>query len=311
MKVVIAGGSGQVGQILARSFLTRGDDVVVLARSSVAAGRAVSWDGKALGPWKDEIDGSDVVVNLAGRSVNCRYTKKNLADMMSSRVDSTRVVGEAIAGASKPPRTWLQMSTATIYAHRLDAPNGESTGILGGSEPGVPDYWELSVRIAREWEKALAEAKTPATRKVALRTSMVMSPDRGGIFDVLLGLAKKGLGGAAGSGAQYVSWIHDRDFVRAVDFLLAHEELDGAVNMASPGPIPQRDFMRALRAAAGVRIGLPATKWMLELGAFVLRTDTELLLKSRRVVPERLLAAGFAFDFPEWARAASDLVSRR
>ena len=311
MKLVIAGGSGQVGQILARRWTTRGDDVAVLCRSaSVPAGRVVSWDGKTLGAWTDEIDGADVVVNLAGRSVNCRYTEENLKAMLESRTDSTSAVGRAIAQAKKPPRVWLQMSTATIYAHRLDAPNGESTGIIGGSEPDVPAYWARSVHIAKEWEAALSKAETPKTRKVALRTSMVMSADRDGIFDVLLGLVRRRLGGNAASGKQYVSWIHGDDFARAIDWLVEHDDFDGAVNLAAPSPLPYEDFMRALREAAGVRVGLPATKWMLELGAWAMRTDTELVLKSRRVIPERLLAAGFRFDFERWPEAAKDLIAR-
>lgn len=311
MKIILPGGSGQVGQILARSFISRGHEAVVLARGGAAQGRVVPWDGRTLGPWADEVDGADVVINLAGRSVNCRYTPQNMSDMMTSRVDSTRVVGEAIARAKRPPRVWLQMSTATIYAHRFDAPNDEATGILGGDEPDVPGYWAYSVKIAKEWEKALAEANTPSTRKVALRAAMVMSPDPGGIFDVMLGLVQKGLGGRAGSGQQYVSWITDTDFVRAIDLLIERDDIEGAVNLASPGPLPYVDFMRALRDAAGVRVGLPATKWMLEIGAWVMRTDTELVLKSRRVVPGRLLDMGFAFEAKEWAAAARDLVDRR
>jgi uncharacterized protein len=311
MKIVIPGGSGQVGQLLARGFLANGHDVVILTRGACAAGRPVPWDGRTLGAWASEIDGADVVVNLAGRTVNCRYTPENLRQMMDSRVESTKVVGDAIATAARPPRTWLQMSTATIYAHRLDAPNDEATGVIGGSEPGVPAYWAKSVAIARAWERTLSEAATPATRKVALRASMVMSPDRGGIFDVMLGLVQKGLGGRAGSGAQYVSWIHDEDFTRAIDLLIARDDLDGAVNLAGPGPLPYVDFMAAFRAARGVKVGLPAAKWMLEVGAFLMRTDTELVLKSRRVVPGRLLDAGFAFRFPAWPAAAVDLVTRR
>jgi uncharacterized protein (TIGR01777 family) len=311
MKIVLPGGSGQVGQILARAFAADGHEVIVLCRSaSVPAGRVVPWDGRTLGPWVRELDGADVVFNLAGRSVNCRYTDENLRAMRSSRVDSTRAVGEAIAAASQPPRVWLQMSTATIYAHRHDAPNDEATGLLGGDEPDVPSYWRNSVEIARAWEQALDDAKTPRTRKIAIRASMVMSPDRGGIFDVLLGLTRRGLGGPAGGGQQFVSWIHDRDFVRATRFLIERDDISGPVNLASPGPLPYRDFMRALREAWGIGFGLPATKWMLEVGALVMRTDTELVLKSRRVVPGRLREAGFAFAFTEWSAAARDLVAR-
>ncbi|SEH00343.1 hypothetical protein SAMN05444920_11677 [Nonomuraea solani] len=308
MKIVLAGGTGQVGTILNRALTAAGHDVVVLTRRPLP--RAVHWDGATLGPWAKEIDGGDVVINLAGRSVNCRYTPANLRAMMNSRVRSARVVGEAIAAASRPPRVWLQMSTATIYSHRFDAPNDEATGVLGGTESGVPGYWRYSVEIAKAWERTQEQAETPDTRKVALRCAMVMSPDRGGVFDVLLRLARLGLGGPIAGGAQYVSWIHDRDFVRAVEFLADRDDLSGPVNLAAPVPLPQRTFMRVLRAAWGVPVGLPATKWMAELGAFVLRSDTELLLKSRRVVPGRLLEAGFVFDHAQWPEAAADLVRR-
>ena len=310
MKIVIPGGSGQLGAVLARAFLAQGDEVVIVSRGEAPVGRHVKWDGKTLGAWAGELDGADVVVNLAGRSVNCRYTPENLAQMMSSRVDSTRVVGEAISQASSPPRVWLQMSTATLYAHRFDAPNDEATGQIGGHEPDAPAYWARSVAIAQAWERTQAEASTPHTRKVAMRTSLTMSPDRHGIFDTLLGLTRVGLGGPASNGRQWVSWLHERDFVRAVQFLIAHDDLDGGVNLCAPNPLPQRDFMAQLRAAYGIKLGLPATKWMLELGAVFLRTDTELLLKSRYVVPKRLLDAGFTFEFPVWVEAAKELVGR-
>lgn len=309
MKIVMPGGTGQVGTILNRALTAAGHDVVVLTRRPVRD-REVRWDGQTLGPWAEAIDGSDVVINLAGRSVSCRYTPANLRAMMDSRVHSTQVVGEAIAAATRPPRVWLQMSTATVYAHRFDAPNDEATGLIGGAEPDVPGYWAYSVEIAQAWERAQERAETPSTRKVALRTAMVMSPDRGGVFDVLLRLVRLGLGGPVAGGAQYVSWIHDRDFVRAIEFLIDRDDLAGPVNLAAPVPLRQRMFMRALRAAWGVPVGLPATKRMAELGAFALRSDTELLLKSRRVVPGRLLEAGLAFDHAQWPQAADDLVRR-
>ncbi|MGW7413756.1 TIGR01777 family oxidoreductase [Streptomyces sp. NPDC054863] len=307
MKIVLAGGTGQVGALLDRAMTAAGHDVVVLTRNPVRA-RQVAWDARTPGPWTAEIDGSDVVVNLAGRSVSCRYTDANLRAMMDSRVHSAEAVGAAIAAAAKPPALWLQMSTATIYAHRYDAPHDEATGVFGGSEPDVPDYWEYSVRIAKNWERAQQDAATPHTRKVALRAAMVMSPDRGGVFDVLLRMVRLGLGGPVAGGAQYLSWIHGEDFVRAVEFLIARDDMEGPVNLAAPGPLPHRAFMRELRTATGVPVGLPATKWMAGLGALVLRTDTELLLKSRRVVPGRLLDEGFAFEHAEWPDAAADLV---
>jgi uncharacterized protein (TIGR01777 family) len=314
MKVVIPGGTGQVGTALGRVLTAGGHEVVIVTRnpsrgSGPSGGaRQVGWDGETLGPWAAEVDGSDVVINLAGRSVNCRYTKTNLTQMMTSRVRSTRVVGEAIAAASQPPGAWLQMSTATIYAHRGDAPNDEVTGLIGGTEPGVPEYWAFSIDIATAWERELEQAQTPVTRKVALRSAIVMTPDRGGAFDVLSRMARLGLGGPVAGGAQYVSWIHEQDFCAAVQFIIDHDEMIGAVNLASPGPLPQRDFMRELRRAWGVPVGLPATAWMAELGALAIRTDTELLLKSRRVIPGLLSADGFEFRYPRWPQAARDLV---
>ncbi|GAA0695493.1 TIGR01777 family oxidoreductase [Kitasatospora atroaurantiaca] len=309
MRIVIPGGTGQVGTILNRALTAAGHEVVVLTRRPVRE-REVHWDGETLGPWAETIDNSDVVINLAGRSVSCRYTTANLRAMMDSRVHSTQVVGKAIATAARPPRVWLQMSTATIYAHSFDVPNDEATGVLGGTEPEIPGYWAYSIEIAKAWEQAQERAETPYTRKVALRSAMVMSPDRGGAFDVLLRLARFGLGGPVAGGRQYVSWIHDRDFVRAVEFLADRDDITGAVNLSAPAALPQRAFMRTLRAAWGIPVGLAATKWMAELGAFALRSDTELLLKSRRVTPGRLLEAGFTFDYSEWPEAADDLVRR-
>jgi uncharacterized protein (TIGR01777 family) len=310
MRIVIPGGSGQVGTILARAFQARGDEVVILgrAKNGHTPWKFVQWDARTDGLWRDELDGSDVVINLAGRSVNCRYSPTNRRDILESRVESTRAVGRAIAGSSRPPALWIQASTATIYAHRYDAGNDEASGRIGGGEPGIPDTWRFSIEVATAWERELETAPTPHTRKIALRSAMTMSPDRGGIFDVLMGLVKRGLGGPAGDGRQYVSWIHHRDFVRAVDWLIARPQLHGPINVTAPNPLPNADFMRAIRSAAGVRIGLPATRWMLELGALFMRTETELILKSRRVVPGRLLADGFDFEQPDWLAAARDLV---
>ena len=311
MRVVIPGGSGQVGTILARAFVRDGHDVVVLSRRPRdCPWRVVGWDAKTVGEWRREIGGSDVVMNLAGRSVNCRYTTANRNEIMQSRVLSTRVVGQAIARAIRRPRVWIQSSTATIYAHRYDAPNDEHSGILGGSEPDTPGSWRFSIDVARAWEDAFEAAATDGTRKVALRSAMTLSPDRGGVFDTLLGLVRRGLGGRAGNGRQYMSWIHDKDFVGAVRWLIHRDDIDGVVNVASPNPVPNAEFMRVLREACGVPFGLPAARWMLELGAIVMRTETELILKSRRVVPARLLEQGFAFTYPEWRAAARDLCER-
>lgn len=311
LRIVIPGGSGQIGQILARHFHAQSHDVIVLARHpATTPWRTLQWDAQSLGPWARELDGADLVINLAGRSVNCRYTSANRREIKESRVQSTGVLGEAIAQAPHPPALWINASTATIYRHALDRAMDEHTGELGGSEPGAPSTWRFSIDVARSWEQAFFESRSPATRKVALRSAMVMSPDRGGVFDMLLRLVRYGLGGTSGSGRQYVSWVHDADFLAAIEFLTAHPELDGVVNISSPEPVPNAEFMRVLRQAWGAPIGLPATGWMLEIGAVFLRTETELILKSRRVVPARLLEAGFPFRFPAWSAAAHDLVCR-
>jgi len=308
MRIVISGGSGQVGTILARAFHRDGYDAVVLSRRPhIRPWRVVEWDGATLGDWQREIDGADVVVNLAGRSVNCRYNVSNRQEILRSRVDSTRVIGEAIARARRPPRTWLQASTATIYAHRYDAANDEWSGVLGGSESNAPSSWRFSIEVARAWERAFDDAVTTATRKVTLRSAMTLSPDAGGVFDTLLRLVRRGLGGTAGSGRQFMSWVHYEDFVAAVRWLIERDEIDGVVNIASPNPLPNAEFMRVLREAYGAPFGLPARDWMLEIGAAFMRTETELILKSRRVVPRRLLEQGFIFKFPGWADAAADL----
>jgi len=311
LRIVLAGGSGQVGTILARYFQGKGDSIVVLARNPAPAPwRVFKWDATSLGPWIGEIEGADLVINLAGRSVNCRYTESNRREIKESRTLSTHILGEAISRAKLPPRVWMNASTATIYRHVFDCAMDEASGELGGSEPGVPSTWRFSIDVATSWEEAFFSSAAPATRKIALRSAMVMSPDRGGVFDALLRLVRFGLGGKSGSGKQFVSWIHDRDFITSIEYLLGHDDFDGPVNIASPNPLPNSEFMAGLRKAWGTRVGLPASEWMLEVGAIFLRTETELILKSRRVVPGRLLAHGFKFRFPNWEAAAQDLVAR-
>ena len=311
MKIVIPGGSGQVGSLLAKALSTGGHEVIVLSRTpQESPWRVVPWDAETLGEWSRVLEGADAVINLAGRSVDCRYTRENRRLILESRVRSTEAVGAAIARADSPPRVWLQASTATIYAHRYDAANDETTGILGGSEPDAPSTWRFSSDVAKAWERAAETSPTPRTRRVLLRSAMTMSPDPGGIFAVLLRLVRMGLGGRVGDGRQYVSWIHAADFVRAVLWLIEHDDLLGPVNLAAPEPLPYASFMRTLRRAWGTRIALPATRWMLEIGAFVLRTESELVLKSRRVTPGRLLSSGFSFEFPTWEEAAQDLCRR-
>jgi len=311
LRVVIPGGAGHLGRIVAGHLHAMGNAVTVLSRSgAVAPWHVVSWNGADPGDWTRELEDADVVINLAGRSVNCRYNARNRREILESRIQSTEVLGKAISKLNRPPRLWINASTATIYRHSLDREMDEATGELGGREPDVPDTWRFSIEVATRWERAFFAASTPRTRKIALRSAMVMSAESGGTFDLLLRLVRFSLGGKSGSGKQFVSWIHEDDFVRALDCLVEHEEFEGAVNVASPNPLPNEEFMRLLRKAWGARVGLPASQWMLEVGALFLRTETELILKSRRVVPGLLMTSGFEFRFPEWRCAAENLVQR-
>ena len=308
MKIVIPGGTGQIGTILARDFHAKGDEVIVLSREAKRLPwRVVLWDAQTLDKWVEELEGADVLINLTGKSVNCRYNWKNRCKILESRTRSVRVLGQALPQLKTPPRVWLQAATATIYAHRFDAPNDETTGILGGLAKGEPDTWRFSIDVARAWEGEFSLINLPRTRKVSLRSAMTMSPDSDGIFDYLLWLVRCGLGGKAGSGKQFISWIHYQDFIRAINFLIQRDDIEGVVNVCSPNPLPNAQFMSLLRRAWCAPFGLPATKLMLELGAIFLRTDTELVLKSRRVVPARLLDQGFTFKYPEWNKAAEAL----
>ncbi|HJS28231.1 MAG TPA: TIGR01777 family oxidoreductase [Anaerolineales bacterium] len=310
MKIVIPGGSGQVGSLLARGFHRDGHEVVVFSRRPAEnPWRCVFWDGVGFGGWVSELEEADVLLNLAGATVNCRYSQSNRQRIKNSRVYATRVLGEALRRIGHPPAVWLQASTATIYAHRFDFPNDEFSGILGGSEPGAPEKWNFSIDVALSWERAFDQVALPNVRKVKLRSAIILSPDPGGIFDSLLRLVRFGLGGRQGSGCQYVSWIHHEDFLRAVYWLIRERAVDGAVNLAAPNPLPNEQFMEDLRRAWGSTFGLPARKWMLEMGALVLRTETELVLKSRRVIPGRLAGEGFRFRYPLWREAACDLCS--
>jgi uncharacterized protein (TIGR01777 family) len=308
-RIVLAGGSGFLGQLLGEHFQSRGWEPVVLTRHASASARftELSWDARTLGEWQGAIDGSEVVINLAGRSVNCRFTPENRRQVIGSHVDSTRVLGEAIRRCAQPPRVWLNSSTATIYRHTFGPPHDESSTDFSAT-PEAKDAF--SVEVALAWEKALREAVTPGTRQVALRTTLVFGTVEGGVFQILRRLARFGLGGRMGSGRQYVSWIHDQDFCRAVEWIVDQDDLIGPVNMAAPHPVTNAEMMRLFRQECGIPVGLPAAEWMLEVGAFFLRTETELLLKSRRVVPGKLLTSGFQFQFAQMKEALSDLQRR-
>ena len=307
-KIVIPGGGGFIGRHLTRYFADKGWEVVVLSRrrnERQEGARFVWWDGANLDAWVDELDGSDAVINLAGRTVNCRYNKKNRRQIYESRQSSTEVIGEAIADCAAPPSVWFNASSATVYRHSLDRAMDEATGDIDLVEPGKPrDKWEFSVDVVNRWEAALFDAPTPDTRRIAMRLSMVFGSGKGGVYEAFRNIARFGLAGTQGPGNQYVSWLHVVDFLRMIDWCIENENLEGTINMCSPKPIPNREFLKALREASGARFGLPATWWMLEVGAFFMRTETELLLKSRRVMPGRLIESGFTFDHPNWSDAA-------
>lgn len=240
MRIVIPGGSGQVGGILARHFHANGHEVIVLSRHPYnPSWKVIQWDGRTVGTWAGELERSDVCINLSGSSVNCRYNTENRRAIHDSRIQTTLLLNQVIASLREPPPVWLNANTATIYRHALDREMDEASGELGGNEPGAPDTWNFSIDVAKEWEKAFFSVSTQRTRKIALRSAMTFSPDRGGVFDVLLGLVRCGLGGTQGSGKQFVSWIHETDFVRAVEFLIEREDFSGVVNLASPNPQPR------------------------------------------------------------------------
>lgn len=309
-KLILAGGSGFLGRALARHFLALGWEVVVLTRRKVEDFqnvRQVVWDGETLGAWAAELEGAAALVNLAGRSVNCRYTAANKQEILDSRVKPTEALGRAMAACASPPRVWLNASSATLYRHTLGAAWDE-TGADFAATPEVRDAF--SIAVIEAWERAFYAVPLTQTRRVALRTAMVLGRGENSVFPVLSRLARWGLGGRMGSGKQFVSWLHEDDFCRAVAWLISHETMAGPVNLASPNPLPNAEMMALFRERCGVRVGLPASAWMLEVGAFFLRTETELMLKSRRVVPGKLIDSGYDFQHPTMRDALRHLFGR-
>lgn len=304
-KIVIAGGSGFLGRALAAHFHKSGFLVTILTRSPKAADDAteIGWDARTTGDWARELENAVAVINLTGRSVNCRYHERNRRLILDSRILSTRVIGQAIARCKSPPAVWLNASTATIYKHAL-GPAWDESGQIGSTPEGMDEF---SIEVATAWERAFNEAKTPATRKIAMRAAMVFGLGRNSVFPMLRRLTRLGLGGKMGSGRQFVSWIHEDDFCRAVEWLIADDSFSGVVNIAAPNPVTNAEMMRIFRETFGIPIGLPAAKWMLEIGTFLLRTETELVIKSRHVVPRRLIESGFVFNFPFLDTAVEEL----
>jgi hypothetical protein len=303
-KLILAGGTGFLGQALTERFRKITKEIIVLSRGAEHSDgnvRYLNWDGKTIGSWAAEVNGADVLINLTGKSVDCRYTEKNKAEIISSRINATKVLGEALKQAAIPPKLWLNAASATIYRHAEDRPMDEFSGEYGSG---------FSVDVCHAWEKAFNELQLPSTRKVILRISMVMGKN-GGVFPVMKKLVKAGLGGKMGSGKQFISWIHETDFVNALEWLIENEQAEGPYIIAAPGPVSNKDFMKSMRTHLHMPFGLPAAGWMLAIGAFFIRTETELILKSRRVVPARLLKEGFAFQFPSADAAIKELSTNK
>jgi uncharacterized protein (TIGR01777 family) len=300
-KIVIVGGNGFLGGHLRQHFQQLGYRVVIISRSGPTGPDNVRWDACTLGPWTAALEGAEVLVNMAGRTVDCRYNEANKREIIASRVNSTHVLGEAVMACNKPPKVWLNSSTATIYADTPgDEPaNTEEAGVIGSG---------FSVEVAQTWEEAFEASHTPATRKVALRTSIVLGRD-GGAFPVMAKLAKVGLCTPQGNGQQWVSWLHITDFCRAVEFLTLKTEESGAFNVCAPNPLLNREFNGLLGRELRPVLRLPQPKWLLEVGAFFLRTETELILKSRKVYPQRLLELGFQFEYPTCEQAVENLLT--
>lgn len=303
--IVIFGANGFLGRYLCRHFALQEREVVAIARhreKSGGAGMFLEWDGKNPGPWALALEGAEAVINLTGATVNCRYTPANRRRILDSRVDSTRAIGEAVAGCRVPPKVWLNASTATWYRHAEDHPQDDWMGEHGEG---------FSCDVARAWEEAFYQAAVPpVTRKAALRTGMVLANEPGTVFDVIKRLATIGLGGTMGSGNQRISWIHMTDFLRAIDFIIADPFLDGSLNLTAPAFPANREWMRLFRNHGSLPFGLPAPRWILEIGARLLSTETELVLKSRWAKPLRLHDAGFHWQWPDPESAIGDLYHR-
>jgi uncharacterized protein (TIGR01777 family) len=315
-KIILAGGTGFIGQALAARW-GKDNQLIILSRQSAGAqnnsykrkllsaaeGYHITywhWDGYSVEKhWANALEGADLVINLAGRSVNCRYTPRNKQEIFDSRTDATRAIGQAIREAVVPPKLWINAASATIYRHAQDRPQDEYTGEYQN---------DFSVLVCKRWEKTFEEQRTPFTRKVALRIAITLG--EGGVIVPYLRLLKLGLGGRQGSGRQMYSWVHIEDLGRAAEWFLDHPELEGVYNVAAPGPVTNAYFMSALRRLTGHRLGLPAPAWLLKIGAAVIGTETELVLKSRWVVPTKLQETGFVFKYAQVDAALRSIIRK-
>ena len=301
-KLIIAAGTGFLGQVLVNHFKDSFEEIVILTRGKSESKnniKYVNWNAKSFSGWEKELENTDVLINLAGKSVDCRYNEKNKQEIYNSRIESTKILNEAVLQCENPPKHWLNSSTSTIYRFSLDEQMDEINGEIGN---------DFSMNIAKSWEKVFFETKTPKTLKTALRTSIVLGKN-GGAFIPLKTLAKLGFGGKQGKGNQFISWIHEEDFARAVAFVIENK-LENEINIVSPNPIRNVDFTAKLRKAVGMPFGISQPKWLLELGSKIINTETELVLKSRNVIPKRLLENGFTFKYDSVEKTFKNLLKK-
>lgn len=301
-KIVLAGGNGYLGTVLAKYFKDKADEVIILSRHDKQTDgnvRTVTWDGKTRGKWTAELVNADLIINLCGKNVNCRYTEKNKKEIFDSRLYPTAVLGEVIRDLYEPPKLWINLTSATIYRHAEDRPQDEETGEIGAG---------FSVDVCNAWEAMFNKFETPKTRKVALRMGIVLGASDS-VFPRLLNLVKLGMGGKQGNGEQYVSWVHELDAARSIEWLMDHPELSGIFNCTAPNPVKNAELMHIIRQNYGMPIGLPAPEWLLNIGAAIIGTETELILKSRWVLPKRLLNSEFKFQFETATTAIEDIFT--
>lgn len=297
MKIIIAGGSGFLGENLEKYFTEKGNQVYILTRNPQRKNE-IYWDAHTIGEWKSSLEKADVLINLTGKSVDCRYNEKNKQEIYSSRIDSTRILQKAVDLCSDKPKVWLNASSATIYVHSEKHLNTEENGVVGD---------DFSMNICKSWEKEFFKVKNEKIRKVALRTSIVLGKN-GGAFPKLKMITKLGLGGKQGRGNQMVSWIHIDDFCKAVEWIIQHETISGVINITAPAPVSNENMMKKLRKKLKVPFGLNAPVWQLEIASVFLNTETELLLKSRNVYPEKLIKNEFQFSYPGFDDAILNLL---
>jgi uncharacterized protein (TIGR01777 family) len=301
-KIVLAGGNGYLGRVLADYYKDKANEVIVLSRKPLMQNgniKTVIWDGRTESDWVNELADADLLVNLCGKNVNCRYTPANRQEIIASRLIPTTLLGKVINTMVAPPKLWINITSATIYRHAEDRPQDEIDGEIG---------YGFSIDVCKQWEQTFFETDTPGTRKVALRMGIVLGRSDSA-FPLLFNLVKLGLGGKQGNGQQYMSWVHEHDAAKCTEFLLQHNELDGCINCTAPVPIKNHEFMAAIRRAWGMPFGLPTPAWLLSIGAAIIGTEPELALKSRWVLPKRLTDAGYQFTFTHAAHAVNDILS--